>query len=54
MPGFIRTSKHWLTLQTKTGYLILRLDDSNFSKVIDTVEARSGVKVDRVSDKDKN
>jgi hypothetical protein len=49
IPGFMRGSRHWLVLQTKTDYLVLRLDDSNWSEVLDTVEARTGLKVDRPS-----
>ena len=51
IPGFMRGSRHWLVIQAKTadpGYVILRLDDSNWSDVLDTLEARSGVKVDRL------
>jgi len=53
MPGFlIRTSRHWLTLQTrKEYYVILRLEDENFERIIQAVEARSAIKVDRVADK---
>jgi len=52
MPGFIiRTARHWLTLQSKTGYLILRLDDDNFERIVQTIEARTGVKVERIADK---
>jgi hypothetical protein len=47
--GFMRGSRHWLVLQTKTDYLVLRLDDSNWSEVLDTIEARTGFKVDRLS-----
>jgi serine/threonine-protein kinase len=51
IPGFMRGARHWLVIQAKTanpGYVILRLDDSNWSDVLDTLEARSGVKVDRL------
>ena len=52
MPGLFRTGgRHWLTLQTRTAYVILRLEDANFERIIQAVEARSGIKVDRVSDK---
>ncbi len=51
-PGLIHPSRHWLTLQTRTGYVILRLDDSNWERILQAVEARTGQKVDRVSDKE--
>ena len=52
MPGFlIRGSRHWLTLQTRIQYVILRLEDDNFERIIQAIEARSGLKVDRVADK---
>jgi hypothetical protein len=43
--GAFRTSKHWLVLQNKDGYLILRLADSNYARMIEVVEARAGVTV---------
>jgi serine/threonine-protein kinase len=47
MPGLFPTAHHWLALQTKDAFLALRLEDSNWVKVLDTVEARTGLKVDR-------
>jgi len=46
--GFLRGSRHWLTLQSKTGYVLLRLDDANFRAVLDTIENRCRLKVDRM------
>lgn len=46
--GFLRGSRHWLTLQSKTGYVLLRLDDANFRQVLDTIENRCRLKVDRM------
>ena len=40
--GLLRTAKHWLTLQTKDGYQVLRLEDVNVLKVLQAVEARYG------------
>lgn len=51
LPGLIRTARHWLTLQTRTAYVILRLEDENFERIIQAVETHSVIKVDRVSDK---
>lgn len=47
IPGFLRGARHWLILQSKALYVILRLDDSNWSDVLSTFEARTGIKVDR-------
>jgi serine/threonine-protein kinase len=52
MPGLIHPSRHWLTLQTHSGYVILRLDDNNWERILQAVESRTGQKVDRVSDKE--
>lgn len=38
--GVLRTAKHWLVFQSVDSYLVLRLDDSNWRKVLETVEAR--------------
>ena len=45
--SFIRTSKHWLVLQTRDSYLILRLEDRNVQAVLQAVEARTGLAIDR-------
>ena len=50
---FLSTSKHWLTLQSKTEFVILRLDDRNVNQVLSSVEARTNVKVERATDNDK-
>ena len=50
---FLKTSKHWLTLQSKREFLILRLDDRNVRPVLQSIEARTGVKVDRPAKDDK-
>jgi hypothetical protein len=46
-------SRNWLTLQTKTGFLILRLDDENQRQVMATVEERTGVSIDKRAPTDK-
>jgi hypothetical protein len=51
LPGLIKTARHWLTLQTRTAYVILRLEDDNFERIIQAVETRSAIRVDRVADK---
>jgi len=48
VPGVFRTSRHWLTLQTATDYVILRLGDDSWRNVLQTVESRTGLKVVRL------
>ena len=52
-PTFWRGTRHWLVLQSRTEFMILRLDDSSWRQVLETFEVRTGLKVDRpvVSDK---
>jgi hypothetical protein len=45
--GMLRTSKHWLVLQTTGSYLVLRLGDSTFAHVLQVLEARTGLTVAR-------
>jgi hypothetical protein len=45
--GILRTSKHWLVLQNRDAYLILRLADSNYARVLEVLEARTGLTVAR-------
>jgi hypothetical protein len=45
--SFLGTTKHWLTLQSKTDFLILRLDDQNVRAVLATIEARTGAKLEQ-------
>ncbi|HEX5215601.1 MAG TPA: serine/threonine-protein kinase [Vicinamibacterales bacterium] len=47
MPGFIRTAKRWLVVQARDSFLILRLDDGSWRRVIETFEARTGKTVQR-------
>jgi hypothetical protein len=51
---FLKSSKHWLTLQTPNEFIILRLDDKNVVQVIKTLESRAGLKVLRPESEDKN
>ena len=43
--GFLGGARHWLTLQTPSEYLIVRLEDRNVIRVINGIEARTGNKV---------
>jgi hypothetical protein len=42
---FLKSSRHWLTLQSKTEFVILRLEDKNFRMVLASLEARTGLRV---------
>ena len=53
VPGILRSTRHWLVLQSKTDYLVLRLEDSNWRQILDTFEIRTGLKIDRPSTGDK-
>ncbi len=44
---FLRQSRHWLVVQTADAYAILRLDDRQVTRLLQTLEARVGIKVDR-------
>jgi hypothetical protein len=48
--GFMRGVRNWLVLQSKTAYVLLRLDDANWRGVVDAIESRCGVKVARVTE----
>jgi len=45
--GFLGGARHWLTLQTPTEFLIIRLEDRNLIRVLNAIEARTGSKVVR-------
>ena len=47
--SFIRTPQHWLVLQGADHFEILQLRDSNARGILDAIEARTGIKVDRPS-----
>jgi hypothetical protein len=42
----IRSARHWLTLQSRASYLIVRLNDDDWRQVTDAVSARTGVTVE--------
>lgn len=47
--GFLgRAVRHWLTLQTRSDYLILHLDDGHWLQVVEAVERRTGLTVRRL------
>lgn len=45
--SFMRQSRHWLVVQGAEAYAVLRLDDNNFKQILETLEQRTGLKVDR-------
>ncbi len=47
--GLFRGNPHWLALQSRSSYLIVRLNDDNWRRVLDTVTERTGLKVDLLS-----
>ena len=44
--GLFRSARHWLTLQSRTTFMIIRLNDSDWRQVVNTTTARSGVSVE--------
>jgi Protein kinase domain len=51
--SFMRTAKPWLVLQTSDAFVILKLDDHNVANVLETLEARIHMTVDRPTSSDK-
>jgi serine/threonine-protein kinase len=51
--GFLKTSKHWLTLQSAGSFVVIRLDDKNVINVLQSLESRTHTKIDRLDDGDK-
>jgi serine/threonine-protein kinase len=49
--GLFRRTPHWLTLEGAGASIVLKVDGGDVERVISTIEARTSVKVERVSDK---
>ena len=47
MPGILPTARHWLVLQGRGSYLILQLNGNTWQQVLEAIEGRTGVKVER-------
>jgi hypothetical protein len=47
--GVFNRDRHWLMLQAKDGYTLLRLDGDAWLTVLQTFESRTGIKIDRPS-----
>jgi hypothetical protein len=45
--GIFNRDRHWLFLQTKDDYVILRLEGDGWLTVLQTFESRTGLKIDR-------
>jgi hypothetical protein len=43
---FMKSTKHWLTIQTKDDFAVLRLDKDNYKTILPAFEVRTGVKVE--------
>jgi serine/threonine-protein kinase len=44
---FMSQTRHWLVVQGSERYAVLRLDDNNFRQILETFEARTGLKIER-------
>ena len=51
--GIFRTAKHWLVLQGRDAYLIVRLEDNNWRPVLNTVVDRTKVQITLAKSEDK-
>jgi hypothetical protein len=45
--NFMRPSRSWLVVQTGDSFVMLRLDERTAPRLLETLEARTGIKVDR-------
>jgi serine/threonine-protein kinase len=45
---FMRQTRHWLVVQGSERFTVLRLEDSNFRQILETFEARTGLKIERI------
>ena len=43
--GIFRTPKHWLVLQGRENFMVLRLEDNNWRPIVNTVVDRTGVQL---------
>jgi hypothetical protein len=43
--GIFRTAKHWLVLQGRDSYMIVRLEDGNWRPILNTVVDRTQVQI---------
>jgi hypothetical protein len=45
---FMKSTRHWLTLQAKEDYMVFHLDKNNVNLILPAFESHSGVKVQRL------
>jgi hypothetical protein len=45
---FMKSTRHWLTLQSKDDYFLLHLDKDNFNFILPALESRAGITVQRL------
>ena len=45
---FMKSTRHWLTLQSKDDYFLLHLDKDNYSSILPAFESRAGITVQRL------
>jgi len=43
--AFVKSTRHWLTIQSRDDFVVLRLDKDNYQLVIPAFETRTGLKV---------
>jgi hypothetical protein len=43
--GIFRTAKHWLVLQGRDSFMVVRLEDGNWRPAVNTVVDRTGVQL---------
>jgi hypothetical protein len=43
---FMKSTKHWLTIQAKNDFAVLRLDKDNSKTILPSFEVRTGIKVE--------
>jgi hypothetical protein len=46
--GAFRRSGHWLVVQSADSFAVLRLEDGNVKQILQTFEARTGIRIERV------
>jgi hypothetical protein len=51
--GIFRTAKHWLVLQGRDSYIIVRLEDNNWRPVLNTVVDRTKVQITLAKNEEK-
>jgi hypothetical protein len=45
---FMKSTRHWLTLQSKDDFMVLHLDKNNVNMILPAIQSRAGIAVQRV------